>query len=1360
MKIKNLSGSLALAGCLLMAATGIGEAQLLGGADLGSTAPVPSPYDISQLLTTGDTTALPDSANLNNFYDNTSPTQNGGGGYVGSSFSTSGNAAGYKMNSLAYKFGGGGGSGNPGYSGGNDTTLAGGWIITLYQLSGTGNTNATPVYTNTVGTLTGTGNTGADWIQITGFTNTLLPNTTYAWTIFQPNGYDDLAYATGTPYGGGAICRIQPGGGAVTYFPADHDSATFNVGLALVPSPLTVTDLGTGVNPTPGANDIAQVLTTGGADGTSGINYYDNNNDQGTPGASGSSFVTGSNGGGYTLNSIALKFDGSSAGGTDTAGSQSWRITIFQLSGTGNSTATPIITNTSISHATSSAFSKDWINFSGFGLHLNPNTAYAYVITTSSSPGYTGYDDLGVYPGLPYTNGAVCRIPAGGGTVTYYPADNNSASFDINISLNGYPAASAPTAAPNPVYALSQYLVLQDIPSGPGTLTYQWQTDGGSGGALTNIPGATGLSYSNVPANLFPGGSDYNINYDFVVANGAGSVTSSVVAVTVHAATAPVIAQDISPTGPVVTYKGGIVTFTASFIGTQPITYQWFANTNGSNLAMAGQTNATLTLSNIQASAAGTYQLKAINSQGNTFSSAATVTVTANPPDYPPVPSTAYPYEVYTNGPVAYWRLNETGNPATATSALQAFDYSGHGVLPTYGTAVVTSQPGPQGPTFPGFETTNLAVATTTGGNGFLTVPPLNLNTNTVTFICWINPNGAQGGATGLLFSRGGPEQACGFGFNSANSGVAGGMAQLGYTWSTNASATWGWNSGLYPLPNQWNFVAYVVTPTNTTIYLGYINSGANTTNFLQSVLTTPNTAQGMNGGTVALGADVQQNREFNGTLDEAALFNKALSKTEILKLFDVGFGVNVSIAPTPALITSKSVYSGAQVQLGGAAGGSDPITYRWQAGVTGSGVFTNLVNAGNISGATNATLVISSISTNNAGDYWQICSNSAGSVTGNVATVSVTLVPPGGLWTVNFQLTNNVLGFATSASGLGQYAGAGVLGGGTFWNPIPDTIGEYTGGTYTSASDLRGDGVTHSGISATVNGGGNSTAASSGSPTAVSTLLDQYVTVNNSVAANGGGLILRGVPDGTYNMAIYGINGGFESAGAYYNVYGANGTQSASLANMQDQYFSPGDNSWLFTNVHVTGGSLLTDIGVNTGGSAIFNGVQLQLVSYDPPLAGFSGTPTSGTAPLLVVFTNTSAGSTNWTWNFGDGSSLTSTNASVTHTYNSGGNFTVILTANGPLGANSLTNAAYVSVTGPIMPVFGKSVLSGGNLILSGFNGSAGTQYRILSSTNVALPLANWTPVWTNVFASDGTYSYTNSSLTNTTKFFRLVSP
>ena len=112
-----------------------------------------------------------------------------------------------------------------------------------------------------------------------------------------------------------------------------------------------------------------------------------------------------------------------------------------------------------------------------------------------------------------------------------------------------------------------------------------------------------------------------------------------------------------------------------------------------------------------------------------------------------------------------------------------------------------------------------------------------------------------------------------------------------------------------------------------------------------------------------------------------------------------------------------------------------------------------------------------------------------------------------------------------------------------------------------------------------------------------------------------------------------------------------------------------------------------------------------------------------------------------------------------VSNSYSNAGSYTVSLTVSGLGGASNVTQLAYITVKPKT--VIGKPVLSNGNLILSGTNGPAGQPYRILSSTNVALPLATgWLPVYTNVFAADGSYSYTNTPLTNKASFFILVSP
>lgn len=83
------------------------------------------------------------------------------------------------------------------------------------------------------------------------------------------------------------------------------------------------------------------------------------------------------------------------------------------------------------------------------------------------------------------------------------------------------------------------------------------------------------------------------------------------------------------------------------------------------------------------------------------------------------------------------------------------------------------------------------------------------------------------------------------------------------------------------------------------------------------------------------------------------------------------------------------------------------------------------------------------------------------------------------------------------------------------------------------------------------------------------------------------------------------------------------------------------------------------------------------------PPVADFSGTPTSGDAPLLVDFTDLSSGTvTSWSWTFGDGGSSTAQHPS--HTYTSAGTYTVSLTATGPGGSDGETKTNYITVTDP----------------------------------------------------------------------------
>lgn len=82
-------------------------------------------------------------------------------------------------------------------------------------------------------------------------------------------------------------------------------------------------------------------------------------------------------------------------------------------------------------------------------------------------------------------------------------------------------------------------------------------------------------------------------------------------------------------------------------------------------------------------------------------------------------------------------------------------------------------------------------------------------------------------------------------------------------------------------------------------------------------------------------------------------------------------------------------------------------------------------------------------------------------------------------------------------------------------------------------------------------------------------------------------------------------------------------------------------------------------------------------------PIAEFAGTPTFGSAPLTVQFTDTSIGSpTSWSWSFGDGGTSELENPSHEYTYH--GTYTVNITVINGAGSDTETKEGYIVVLSP----------------------------------------------------------------------------
>ncbi|MEA1873681.1 MAG: C25 family cysteine peptidase, partial [Bacteroidota bacterium] len=83
--------------------------------------------------------------------------------------------------------------------------------------------------------------------------------------------------------------------------------------------------------------------------------------------------------------------------------------------------------------------------------------------------------------------------------------------------------------------------------------------------------------------------------------------------------------------------------------------------------------------------------------------------------------------------------------------------------------------------------------------------------------------------------------------------------------------------------------------------------------------------------------------------------------------------------------------------------------------------------------------------------------------------------------------------------------------------------------------------------------------------------------------------------------------------------------------------------------------------------------------IAADPPVANFSGTPTTILEGESVTFTDLSSSPAEWSWTFGD--SGASTEQNPVYTYSTAGTYTVSLTVTNPLGSDTETKVDYITV-------------------------------------------------------------------------------
>lgn len=186
-------------------------------------------------------------------------------------------------------------------------------------------------------------------------------------------------------------------------------------------------------------------------------------------------------------------------------------------------------------------------------------------------------------------------------------------------------------------------------------------------------------------------------------------------------------------------------------------------------------------------------------------------------------------------------------------------------------------------------------------------------------------------------------------------------------------------------------------------------------------------------------------------------------------------------------------------------------------------------------------------------------------------------------------------------------------------------------------------------------------------------------------------------------------VVGFLEAKGAYNNYF--NNTVNVKFGDFENTYVW---NATLVAGTNIIGGSYIggnywakpdgtgfSQTAIDANGDGIADSAYaISEKNYDylpltakynmiKPDANFTANVTSGTSPLVVLFTDTSTGGTPTSWLWDTGDNITSKHAmNATHTFTNAGIYTVSLTVENNAGSDIETKPNYIIVTDPVTPV------------------------------------------------------------------------
>ena len=182
------------------------------------------------------------------------------------------------------------------------------------------------------------------------------------------------------------------------------------------------------------------------------------------------------------------------------------------------------------------------------------------------------------------------------------------------------------------------------------------------------------------------------------------------------------------------------------------------------------------------------------------------------------------------------------------------------------------------------------------------------------------------------------------------------------------------------------------------------------------------------------------------------------------------------------------------------------------------------------------------------------------------------------------------------------------------------------------------------------------------------------------------------------------------------------------------------------------------TGLPVSASGSTVYSPITYTFLGHVPPVAYATATPASGAYPLTVSFdasgSKAASGSTisSYTWNFGDGNTVSTSSATVSHTYTNVGYNPAVLTVTDNLGATATYTfptailvqpliTAGAGTNGSISPSGNISLNLGGSQAFVVTANSGYSVYQVLVDNKAVVTESSYTSSYTYTFSNVKAY-------------------